>query len=345
MSSPSSSRSLENFFKLKVCLLGGLENFKNELQQNISTDILPIENIKKNMGVNISKFRLTCDAEKIEIYLWNIECQSKWAFLRTSYYLGAESIVVLLSETKFEQIFQYFNEIKLRMPVVTVIFCVILENCSFEDIANAYLRDKRFFKFIETNQVLLEQISDPHDVFNQIKSCFLKKAKTRELIDKFIIDFISINDFLKTEGISDHCSDYIEPESGCLKINPHYRVNSELLSQFISNLGFPSSIVDSNWIKIPNEYYGTFSIFLKNGRVYYAPKKCDNCKKSKKCIKYKKSPHFLCIEAKSLGWSNIDGLNQEELLIISKIIALESGRLPDSVMKQIHKINSCINEN
>ncbi len=345
VSSFSSSESLEHLFKLKTCLLGGFENFKNEFQQKMSADILPIENIKRNMGVNISKLRLTHDSGAFEIYLWNIECQSKWAFLRTSYYLGAESIVVLLSEIKFEQIFQYFNEIKLRMPVITIIFCVILENCTYEDLANAYLKDKRFKSLIEANQIKLEKVTEPLDIFNQISSSFLKKFKTRELVDNFFIDFISKNDLLKTDSITDHCSDYIEPEASLLKFNPHYRINTELLYQYLNELGVSSSVSDSNWIKIQNEDFGTFSIFLKNGRVYYAPKKCGSCKKNKKCLKYKKAPHFICIEAKSLGWSNIEGLNQEELLIISKIFALKSGRLPDAVIKQIHKIDRCGNDN
>jgi hypothetical protein len=59
----------------------------------------------------------------------------------------------------------------------------------------------------------------------------------------------------------------------------------------------------------------------------------------------KKAPFFICIEAEeSTGWSNINGFEQNELLIITKILALLEGNeknLPKSVVRQIKKLNMC----
>ena len=99
-----------------------------------------------------------------------------------------------------------------------------------------------------------------------------------------------------------------------------------------------------NWIKIYNENFGTFSIYLKNGKVYYFPEICKNCK-DKRCPKFRKAPYFICIEAEeSKGWTNINGFTHVELLILTKILALKEGNernLPKSVIKQIRNINIC----
>ena len=45
----------ENYvLKKKICVLGGVEDYKDEFQKELSSNALPIEN-KRNIGVNISK--------------------------------------------------------------------------------------------------------------------------------------------------------------------------------------------------------------------------------------------------------------------------------------------------
>ncbi len=97
-------------------------------------------------------------------------------------------------------------------------------------------------------------------------------------------------------------------------------------------------------IKINNKNFGTFSLYIKNGKVYYFPEICEKCK-AKKCSKFNNIPYFICIEAgESTGWTNIKGFNKNELLILAKIIALKEGNeknIPSSILNQIKKINQC----
>ena len=62
-------------------------------------------------------------------------------------------------------------------------------------------------------------------------------------------------------------------------------------------------------------------------------------------MKFKKAPFFICIEPReSTGWTNINGFAHNELLILTKILALKDGNennLPKSILGQIKNINKC----
>ncbi|MFX1312126.1 MAG: hypothetical protein ACFFHD_05895 [Promethearchaeota archaeon] len=333
---------LEYYFKKKIAILGGMETYKDELQKRMSSDCLPIEN-KKNIGVNISKIEFIFNLKnKFEFLLWNIDCRQQRAFLRTVFYNGADAIIILISETKIIQIIQYMNEIQSRLPEVTLIFCIILENISKDEIMELYFKNEQFGDLIDTNSIEINEITDPKEILNQISQICITKACEKESENNYIIDFISRNLLFRNLMIHDHCNDYYEPNSTKIKIRK--KIDTELLIKYIekSNLGVYYKPI--NWIKIKNENFGTFSVYLKNGNVYYFPKICETCK-DKKCIKYKKAPYFICIEVtESFGWTNINGFSQNELVILAKIFALKEGNeniLPKSIMKQIKKLNKC----
>ena len=107
----------QHHFKKKICLLGSLEDIKDEFQEKSSDSCLPFDN-KLNIGVNISRadFLYKNDV-KFDYFLWNIDCDQEKAFLRTTFYPGAEAIIIFVSENNVQQIYHYFNEIKLQVLV------------------------------------------------------------------------------------------------------------------------------------------------------------------------------------------------------------------------------------
>ena len=57
--------------------------------------------------------------------------------------------------------------------------------------------------------------------------------------------------------------------------------------------------------------------------------------------------HFICITNATKGWSNIKGLSQKELLVLSKILILidaNKDNIPESILDQINKISYCSKE-
>lgn len=333
------------FFKKKICLLGGLEEIKNKVQNILSSSTLSMEN-KKNIGVNISKVDLIISQnQNFEYFLWNINCSHEKAFLRTTFYTGAEVCIVLISENKVEQILQYFQEITTRIPVVTIIFCIILNNRTEEDIQQVYFNTASFEERISSEELEIKTISHPKEIFTQISDFFLRKVKFNDYDDNFVIDFISIDELLGKEITSYECDDYYEPTSGIS--SGHYRINTKALKKYLYKMNIDYTEIDPEWININNENFGTFSVFLRNGNIYYTPKSCENCK-DKKCLKKRQTENYICIEARSKGWSNIKDLDQKELLVLSKILLLnhadEKG-LPPSILEQINKYRECLKYN
>ena len=334
---------IQTYIKKKVCILGGYENYKDEFQKRVSSDCLPVEN-KHNLGVNISKIDYFYKFDqKFEFILWNIDCGQNRAFLRSTFYSGADALIIFVSEEKVSQIKQYFDEIQTRIPDIFLVFCVILENLSEADIINSYFNTEEFNLINLDHNIKTYEISNQSEIFQQISSMVLQRIKAKELENEIIIDFIHIDHLFGPSILRDNCNDYYEPESSPLN-NPPKIVNANLLNNFIQSLDLEIEYESINWIKIHNKNFGNFSLYLKNGNAYYHPETCEKCK-DKKCFKHKNTPYYLCIEAgDSSGWTNIKGLNQNELLILAKIIALKEGNeknLPKSVLKQIKNINQC----
>lgn len=328
--------------KKKICVLGGQENYKDEFQKELSSNSLSIEN-KRNIGVNISKIDyLFKENEKFEFLLWNIDCRQPRAYLRTIFYNGAEAIIIFISETKVDQFLQYFNEIQDRISSITIVCCIILEEYTIDEIVHKYFKIDEFESIIKANNIQIAEIFESSEILNQICSISLKRNKSKELENSYFINFIPLDLLFVHSDITDECHDYYEPETR--NVNISKTINTEQLVKYILKLNLNCYLESEYWLKLINKKLGVFSIYLKNGNVYYYPKVCEKCKDIS-CLKYKRAPFFICIEAeKSIGWTNIQGFEQNEILILSKILALIEGNennLPRSVLKQIFNINIC----
>ena len=330
------------YLKKKICILGGQECYKDEFQKKISSNYLPLNN-KNNIGVNISKINYFYKSnQKFEFLLWNIDCRQHRAFLRTTFYSGSDALIIFISETKIAQIKQYYDEIHSRMEDVFLIFCVILDRRSKQDImSSTFITEEFNLNFNEVN-VQFYEISSPCEILEQLSSLILQKTIKKEQENLILIDFISIDPLLGSQTIREECNDYYEPITNTF--NSKKSVNTKLLIKFLQKLDIEIEFESLNWVKIENQKFGTFSLYLKRGTVYYFPKICKKCK-DKKCHKLKKAPYFICIEAEeSRGWTNIKGFNRTELITLTKIIALKEGtekNLPKSILKQIININTC----
>ena len=331
-------------YKSKICLLGGQETYKDEFQKINSCASLALQN-KANIGVNISRINYNYEpATNFLIYLWNINCDEPWASYRTSFYSGTEAAIVLISENDLEQIIDYFNELQSRLPIITVVFCVILEEHKKEQIAEILYSDPVFESFLQDNNVSIDKAHKVEDIFRQLSLAYLNKRDECYNCDKYIISLIQAKDLFPQCPKKDNCNHYYAPKNESLTILKNRRINVEILRDYLKTFNITTEKPYSECLKIVSPLYGTFSIFLRNGRVYLTPKICESCKikRKKKCTKYQRNPYFVCIKAKNEGWSNISGVEQPELLVLSKILALQQNKLPKDVIKQIQKINTCI---
>ncbi len=332
----------KHFFKKKICILGGVETFKDEFQKRLSSNSLPIEN-KQNIGVNISKIDFSFKKyEKFEFLLWNIDCRQPRAYLRPIFYNGAEAVIIFISEDKVDQIIQYSRELEDRLSSITLIFCIILEDLTKDEILNKYFKNEDMISLIKSKNTQFNQIFKSSDILNQICSISLKRNDFKDLENYCFIDFIPLESLFEHSNITDDCNDYFEPLNRNLNLTQ--TIETEKLVKYILKLKLDVYFETNNWIEIKNKTFGKFSIYLKNGNVYYYPKICEKCKDSK-CPNLKKAPFFICIESgKTSGWTNIQELKDPELLILTKIFALLEGNernLPQTIINQIININIC----
>ncbi|TFF87591.1 MAG: hypothetical protein EU550_02940, partial [Promethearchaeota archaeon] len=183
---PQSDIVKSNQYKKKLCLLGGLESLKDEFQRKLSSNCLSIEH-KNNIGVSISTIDYSDNLNyNFNYFLWNIDCGNNRSFIRTTFYTGAESLIVFISEENVEQIMSYLHEIKFRMPVITLIFCIFLKNHSIKEIIDTYFITEEFQHILTNNDFKIKYIDKPHKIFKQISSLFIKKVKKNEFQDNYI---------------------------------------------------------------------------------------------------------------------------------------------------------------
>lgn len=114
------------------------------------------------------------------------------------------------------------------------------------------------------------------------------------------------------------------------------RENFDLILKILNVLGFHVSTKTQKIIL--NKDYGIFEIDLVSRDVSFTANLCLKCdiicgsKRQKICI--------INADTKHIGWSNIP-LNHEDLLLLSKIIALKAENLPKQVANQVHKYEIC----
>ncbi|MBD3195482.1 MAG: hypothetical protein GF317_10530 [Candidatus Lokiarchaeota archaeon] len=328
------------YFKKKVSLLGCNEPIKNEFQDIVSSCSLPLEN-KSNIGVNISRVHFDYNSNnRFDYFLWNIDCSQSRSFLRTTFYNGAEAIIVFISEDNLEHILRYFEEIRNRIPIVFIQFCIILNNKSKSELLDNELNGSQFQEFIQSNEVEFNELQNATDTFSQISNFFIEKVRQDKFESKFNISFIARKKIIGENEIDDRCSEYFPPSMSLVNSKI---IQYERIKNLVKNLGINVDQANPDWIVIENENFGRFSVYLRNGSVYYTPYECENCSNTN-CPNYHKKKHYICIEAESTGWSNVRGIREEELLILSKIIALKDATeksLPKSILEQIHHIQDC----
>lgn len=346
MNSYNALETLQLYYKKKLVILGGQEQSKDEFQKILSSNCLPIQN-KQNIGVNISKIDHNYKSnQKFEYLLWNIDCSQHRASLRTIFYSGADAIIILISETRINQIRQYFDELQERIPGIILIFCIVIEKLTKQEIVEIIFKTEELSSVINENNFQINEITDSNKLLDQLSEIFERRAKFKENDTNLIINFISVNSLFGHKRIQDECHDYYEPGGNHLRIEP--RTNTELLSKYIINLDLDIKYDHSNLVKIDNKEFGTFTINIYNGNVGYYPKICKRCR-DKYCSKFENIPYSICIEADaSNGWTNIEGFTQIELLILTKILALKEGNernLPKSILNQIKKLNKCKKKN
>jgi len=316
-------------YKLKMSLLGPEEGFKTSFRNRISTGSLSNHN-KGIIGVTLSGMKIELaqltphPAANIYVSLWDLDCSARFSMFRIQYYRGSETFLVLLDENTLDQAELYCTEILQYNPSISIGLVVLYEGENFTDASNTFREStfKRFEKFY---------IKQPQETIDWALEKFYQKIKNNLRQDNFAIFFLPKNVLLGLTPPIPKYQDYTCPVEHLDDLNPQRRLNFDQIEKLVTKLGFP---VRGEFTTITNKY-GAFKVSLREGNTQFTPKMCLFCRQ--KCHQQE----YICIVASSKGFSSNPEIAQAELLVVSKILALQDGDLPDHVLNQIIRLNKC----
>ncbi|MHA1783901.1 MAG: hypothetical protein ACTSVY_04940 [Candidatus Helarchaeota archaeon] len=264
---------------------------------------------KLTIGVDIfsEEVALYSGAERVLLSIWDINRAERFKFFRTSFYKGCVGALIVFDLTNrqsFEEAIELINEIRQSAGSVPIFLFGSYQNN-------------------DSKKISLEEIEE----LNKINPCFyFENAEIKTIwsqLAEHLFKFVTGLDIQTPQYRA-----YIE----------NFKRSKKYLNSILRSLGFK---VIKDHVDILNKH-GLFSINLNNGKTYFEPISCSDCKHRKSCKKKKKK--FICIVQKSnfSGWSNVDLLT-DDILVLSKVFAISEDQLPKDVKEQMTQhFRSCM---
>ncbi len=117
---------------------------------------------------------------------------------------------------------------------------------------------------------------------------------------------------------------------------PPIKRDKNLLYTLIAEMELHTSLAKQ--IVFIHKEYGMFEVSLRDANVYFIPSHCLGCNLN--CPNRRRNICIVINDASHPGWANV-GLAPIDLLLLSKIIALENNLIPGHVKNQINSSFYC----
>lgn len=115
-----------------------------------------------------------------------------------------------------------------------------------------------------------------------------------------------------------------------------YRRDKSFLFSLLNEMELHLSLVKQ--VIFIHKPYGMFEVGIYDTDVYFIPSHCLGC--NLKCVSRKRHICIILDNSGKPGWANI-GLSYTDLLLLSKVIALQHDLLPVHVQNQINRAFTC----
>ncbi len=239
--------------------------------------------------------------------------EERLRFFRSSFYRGTSSVVVFFDYNNPKTISPFLTEILDEIynsigPIPIFLIGLNSDNSSNNEIIEEFSKEDYIFYFDFENRLYFQK-----EILGYLAEISLNMIQeSSDLITTKIREQFQRYYDLKQQG---------------------YENFYDVLNQ----MGL--KIVDNN-IKILNKY-GLFTVDIINGSVIYESLMCENCENFENCQNKPIIPKkALCIVSDSYGWNNLF-IEQDKLLILSKIFAIIEGDLPEHVLNQMRQVQKC----
>jgi GTPase SAR1 family protein len=311
--------SLHYDFLFKVILVGEEEPTKTGLLWAFTgtenCDTLP--DYKRTIGVNFGITSVFLNENVIKLQIWDILCNSRVKSLRPFYFKGASGCILVIRN--IQEARSYLEEIQNCCHKIIPILFVYINDEPIPAQLDEYL-----------SKLNIEPVTNGFQGIEWLAEAMLSSRKNNEINHAAIyhVGNNEIQNVLETLRQSQ-----LRIEKDRLEtIRKQRSIQIELLKDYLNEMGLS---VDHDSIQILRSE-ALFTVNILDGNVSVFPLKCDQCQKYQKACK--KEWH-LCIVKDSDGWSN--DLDSDSLLILSKIYAFLSNKLPTHVLNQINNILRC----
>ncbi|MFX1450605.1 MAG: hypothetical protein ACFFCM_07175 [Promethearchaeota archaeon] len=268
---------------------------------------------KNTIGLDILLTHVNSGNYKVDFSFWDISTQERLRFFRSSFYRGTSSVVLFFDYENPKTIVPFLSEIinEIYNSIGPIPIFLIGLNSTYSS----------YNEYIE--QIIEEDYIFYFDFQNKLN---FQKEILRYLAE-ISLNIIQESPDVITARIREQFQKY-------------YDLKRQGTDNFYTALQDIGLSIDDNTVKILNKY-GLFTVDIINGTVIYETLMCANCEKFNKCHRKHNIPKkALCIVADSVGWNNLF-IEQDKILILSKIFAIMEGELPEHVLNQMRQIEKC----
>jgi len=263
------------------------------------------KNYKLTIGVDIfsQEVSLNSGAETIYLSIWDINRSERFTLFRPNFYHGSVGAIIFIDMTDRTTLENAEQLIEeIRMSIGNLPIFIYGVNSNK----------------IDTRVITTEEIEDLNCMYLELNNI---KIIWDQLADK-MLEFATGKSINNPQYMA-----YIQS----------FKKSKNFLQILLKDLGYK---VQGTNVDILNKH-GLFSVNIKDGKTYFEPLNCSDCKNRSKCKN--KSKKFICIVQKHEdfgGWSNSE-LMSDDILVLSKILAISEDIIPDDVHSQMNSIKSC----
>ncbi|HUY01370.1 MAG TPA: hypothetical protein VMV49_17545 [Candidatus Deferrimicrobium sp.] len=315
----SQAFNIQYDFLFKVILIGDEETMKGGLVSAFTNPYDNTMDYKQTIGVNFGISSIFLDDYTIKIQIWDILGGEKGKAVRPCYFRGASGCIMVIRNLEEAQ--TYLKEVRTYCARNIPIFFVYVGDNPFESQLHECL-----------NMEHLQRVTNGSEGIEWLAGAMLS---CRHIKNTPKAVFYPVAPIEIREAINTLHQMQLKSESMRLqKVREKRALQLALLEGTLDEMNL--TIVD-DCVEILTSY-ALFSINILTGKVQLFPLKCDECQKSQEGFCHKRRGNLCIIEA-SNGWS--DDLDSYSLLILSKIYAIISNKLPKHVQNQIKTVLYC----
>ncbi|MFX1299254.1 MAG: hypothetical protein ACFFD2_30875, partial [Promethearchaeota archaeon] len=269
---------------------------------------------KPTIGVNFGISSVYLDEITVKLQIWDISYDHRVKYLRPLYFKGASGCIMVIRS--LEEAKNLLKELKFHsrraVPVLFILINDETDNPQFND---------------TIMDLDIQPVTSGFEGIEWLAEAMLSYQKTKTVMSAALY---TVSNAEIQETIQELHAAQMRNEMESLERLREKRFQQlTIIKESLEDMDIP---VEEDTVKILSSI-ALFIVNILTGNVEVIPIKCEECEKS--CKKHGQ----LCIIRASEGYS--EHLDDDSLLIISKIYALLTNQLPPHIINQIKNITRC----